>query len=81
LAVSQAVMLKRASPGVVMRPSALLAVAVSGGAAVAIGLALPVHPVIGAAVAVLVYLALLKLLRRLPPELGEVLGGMLPGGR
>jgi O-antigen/teichoic acid export membrane protein len=81
LAISQAVMLKRASPGVVMRPSALLAVAVSGGAAVAVGLTLPVHPVIGAAVAVLVYLALLKLLRRLPPELGEVLGGMLPGVR
>jgi hypothetical protein len=36
-----------------------------------------VHPLIGASVAVAVYLAVLKLLGRLPPELGEVLSGLL----
>jgi O-antigen/teichoic acid export membrane protein len=77
LALSQAVMLRRAAPGVAMRLGMVLAVAVSGGAAVAVGLALPVHPVIGAAVAVAVYLAILRLLGRLPPELGEILTGML----
>jgi O-antigen/teichoic acid export membrane protein len=77
LALSQAVMLRRAAPGVPMRLGTVLAAAVSGGAAVAVGLALPVHPVIGVAVAVAVYLAILRLLGRLPPELGEILTGLL----
>jgi len=77
LALSQAVMLRRAAPGVAMRASTVVAVAVGGGAAVAVGLALPVHPLIGASVAVAVYLTILRLLGRLPPELGELLSGLL----
>ncbi|HLB22261.1 MAG TPA: oligosaccharide flippase family protein [Solirubrobacteraceae bacterium] len=77
LALSQAVMLRRAAPGVAMRLGTILAVAVGGGAAVAVGLALPVHPLVGASVAVAVYLAILRLLGRLPPELGELLSGLL----
>jgi O-antigen/teichoic acid export membrane protein len=77
LALSQAVMLRRAAPGVAMRASTVVAVAVGGGAAVAVGLALPVHPLIGAPVAVAVYLTILRLLGRLPPELGELLSGLL----
>lgn len=75
LALSQATMLRRAAPGVVMRITSVLAVAVAGGVAVASGLLLPVHPLIGASVAGLVYLGTLKLLGRLPPELRELLSG------
>ncbi len=82
LAISQAVLLKRAAPGVPMRPGTLLAVALAGGAAAAIGLALPVHPVIAVAVAAVVYLGIVRLLGRFPPEVFEVLGGALGrGGR
>jgi O-antigen/teichoic acid export membrane protein len=77
LALSQVAMLRRAKPGVPMRLGTVLAVAVAGGAAAAVGLLLPVHPLIAVAVAVVVYLAVLRLVGRLPSEVGEVLGGVL----
>ncbi len=81
LALSQAVMLKRAVPAVPMPLSTVAAVALAGGAAVAVGVALPVHPVIGVIVASLVYCGVLKLLGRFPPEVREVLGSVLgPAG-
>ncbi|HTA36254.1 MAG TPA: hypothetical protein VK761_06025, partial [Solirubrobacteraceae bacterium] len=57
------------------------AVALAAGAGAAVGLALPVHPVLGAAIAVVIYAAILKLLRRFPPEVREVLGGVLASRR
>ncbi len=79
LAVSQAVLLRRAAPGVQLRPSTILVVALAGGVAVAIGLLLPVHPLIAVAAASLVYFAILRLLGRFPPEVREVLAGWLGG--
>jgi O-antigen/teichoic acid export membrane protein len=73
LAVSQALMLKRAAPGVPMRASSIVVVAFAGGAAVAVGLLLPVHPLIGVAVASAVFFAITGLLGRFPPEAREVL--------
>ncbi len=75
LAISQAVMLRRAAPGVQLRLSALAVAALAGAAAVAVGLALPVHPLIGVTIASLVYFAVLKLLGRFPAEVLEVLSG------
>jgi O-antigen/teichoic acid export membrane protein len=76
LALSQAVLLKRAAPGVRMSAGSVVAVAIAAGAGAAVGLALPVHPVLGVAIAVVVYLAILRLLGRFPPEAREVLGGL-----
>jgi O-antigen/teichoic acid export membrane protein len=81
LALGQATMLKRAAPGVRMSAVSVLAVALAAGAGAAVGLALPVHPVLGAAIAVVIYAAILKLLRRFPPEVREVLGGVLASRR
>ncbi len=81
LAVSQAVMLKRAASAVVLRISTVAVIALAGGAAVAIGLALPVHPLIGVVVASVVYLVALRLLRRFPPEVREVLAGWIGAAR
>jgi O-antigen/teichoic acid export membrane protein len=77
LALSQVVMLKRAAPGVAMPISTVAAVALAGSAAVAVGVVLPVHPAIGVVVASLVYFSILKLLRRFPPEVREVLSGWI----
>jgi O-antigen/teichoic acid export membrane protein len=76
LALSQATMLKRAALGVRMSASSVIAVAIAAGAGGAVGLALPVHPVLGAAIALVIYLAILRLLGRFPPEVREVLGGL-----
>jgi O-antigen/teichoic acid export membrane protein len=81
LALAQAMLLKRAAPGVRMSLVSVLAIALAAGAGAAVGLALPVHPVIGAAIAVVVYATILKLLRRFPPEVREVLGGVLGSRR
>jgi hypothetical protein len=70
-------MLKRAAPGVAMPISTVAAVALAGSAAVAVGVVLPVHPAIGVVVASLVYFSILKLLRRFPPEVREVLSGWI----
>jgi O-antigen/teichoic acid export membrane protein len=75
LAVSQVVMLKRAAPGVAMRPGTVAAVALAGVAGAAAGLLLPIHPILGAALAVVVYVGVLSLLGRLPAEVGELFGG------
>jgi hypothetical protein len=48
---------------------------VAGAVAVAAGIALPVHPVIGILVGSVVYFAILKLLGRFPPEVREILFG------
>jgi O-antigen/teichoic acid export membrane protein len=73
LGISQAVMLKRASQGTPLRlGTAAIVLLVAVGAA-ALGLALPVHPLIAAFVASIVYFALLRLLGRFPPELLELL--------
>jgi O-antigen/teichoic acid export membrane protein len=77
LAVSQVVMLKRASPGVRMPLATVAAVALAGGLGAFSGLVLPIHPVLGALVASGVYVGVLRLLGRLPPEAGELLGGRL----
>jgi len=77
LAVSQVIMLKRAAPGVRMRLGTVGAVALAGGAGAASGLLLPIHPVLGALVASLVYIGVLRLLGRLPAEVGELFGGRL----
>jgi O-antigen/teichoic acid export membrane protein len=73
LAVSQAVMLRRAADGVALPLMTVVAAGVAGGAAVAVGLLLPVHPLIGIVVASAVYFAILALLGRFPPEVAEIL--------
>lgn len=79
LAVSQAAMLRRVAPSVPL-PLATIAVAgLAGGAAVASGLVLPVHPLIGVLVASIVYFGALRLLGRFPPEVREVLSARAPG--
>jgi len=75
LAVSQMVMLKRASRGVDLSWATIAVAAVAGAVAVVVGLALPVHPLIGVLVASVVYFAILKLLGRFPPEVREILFG------
>jgi len=77
LALSQVVLLKRAAPGVPLSPLALAVAALAGGLAVLAGIAAPVHPLIGIVIASAVYFAALKLLRRFPPEVGELLAGRL----
>jgi O-antigen/teichoic acid export membrane protein len=77
LALSTAVMLKRASAQVRLPALALLVAALAGGLAALAGIAAPVHPLIGIVLASAVYFALLKLLGRFPPEVGEVLAGRL----
>ncbi|HTZ87489.1 MAG TPA: oligosaccharide flippase family protein [Solirubrobacteraceae bacterium] len=73
LAVSQAVMLRRVAPRVPLPLTTFAVAALAGGAAVAAGLALPVHPLIGVLVASIVYFGLLRLLGHFPPEVREVL--------
>jgi len=77
LAVSQAVMLKRAAPAVAIPLRTAAIVALAGGGAVAVGVALPVHPLIGVAVASALYFLALKLFRLFPPEVREVLSGWI----
>lgn len=77
LAIGQAVLLARNAPGVRLRLSTLAVVGLAGGAAVALGLALPVHPLIGVAAASVAYFGLLRLFGRFPPEVREVLTGWL----
>ncbi len=73
LALTQATILTRVAPDVRLSVIALPIVAVAGLLAVGAGLAAPVHPVIGAIVASVVYVAVLRLLGRFPPEAREVL--------
>jgi O-antigen/teichoic acid export membrane protein len=73
LTISQAAMLKRASPGTPLRASTAAIVALAAAASAAIGIALPIHPLLAVLAASLVYFALLRLLGRFPPELRELL--------
>lgn len=73
LAVGQTVLLMRAAPSTRLPLSAVPLAALAGGAAVAAGVALPVHPVIGVFVASAVYLAVLAAVGRFPAEVAEVL--------
>jgi O-antigen/teichoic acid export membrane protein len=77
LAASQMIMLKRAAPGVRIAIGTIVAVALAAGAGVLVGLELPIHPVLGALAACVVYLGALRLLGRLPAEIGELLGGLV----
>ncbi len=77
LALSQAVMLKRAAPTVRIPVRTAAIVALCGATAVAVGLVLPVHPLIGVFVASVVYFLALRLFGRFPPEVREVLGGWI----
>ena len=72
LAVSQAVMLRRAAAGVSLPLGTIAVAAVAGGAAAALGLALPVHPLLGVLLASIAYFAILALLGRFPPEIREI---------
>jgi O-antigen/teichoic acid export membrane protein len=73
LALSQAVMLRRAAGGIVLPLTTVGAAAAAGGAAVTVGVLLPVHPLIGIVVASAVYFGVLQLLGRFPPEVAEIL--------
>ncbi len=75
LAASQVTMLKRAAPGVNVSLTSIVVVTFAGAVGALAGLALPIHPVLGALVACLVYACVLRLLGRLPAEAREVLGG------
>jgi O-antigen/teichoic acid export membrane protein len=77
LAISVAVMLRRASSEVRLSAGTAATAALAGGLAVLAGIAAPVHPLIGIVLASAVYFATLKLLGRFPPEVGEILAGRL----
>jgi O-antigen/teichoic acid export membrane protein len=77
LALSQVVLLKRASPAVALSPLAVLVAVLAGGLAVLAGVAAPVHPLIGIAIASAIYFAVLRLFGRFPPEAREILAGRL----
>ncbi len=77
LAASQAVMLKRASPAVKLSLGAIAVAALAGGVSALAGIALPVHPLIGIVIASVIYFLMLKLLRRFPPEVREILAGRI----
>jgi O-antigen/teichoic acid export membrane protein len=75
LALGVAVALKRADPAVQLPLSTAAIVAFAACAAIAVGLTLPVHPLIGVAIASGLYFVGLKLLGRFPPEVRELLAG------
>jgi O-antigen/teichoic acid export membrane protein len=77
LAISTAVMLRRASSQVKLSAGTVAVVALAGGLAVLAGIGAPVHPLIGIVIASTIYFATLKLLGRFPPEVGEILTGRL----
>lgn len=67
--------LLQAEPDVRIAPLIVPGVLLAGAASVGLGLVLPVHPVIGAAVASCLYFALLRMIGRFPAEVGELLTG------
>ncbi|HWH12734.1 MAG TPA: oligosaccharide flippase family protein [Solirubrobacteraceae bacterium] len=78
LAVAVAVLLVRVRPDLRLPFPALGVAALAGAAAVAVGLLLPVPAVAQTLVAALVYLAALRLMGRLPPEIGELVRSRRP---
>jgi O-antigen/teichoic acid export membrane protein len=83
LALVSAVLLIRALPHGRLPLVAVPVAVLAGGAAVATGLLLPIEPIAGAVLATGVFLAVLALCRRFPPELLELLAGLRArmGGR
>jgi O-antigen/teichoic acid export membrane protein len=75
LAVSQAVLLKRASPGVELSLSTVAVAGLAGAVAVILGVLTPVHPLVGVLVASVAYFLMLRLSGRFPAEVGEILAG------
>jgi len=51
--------------------------ALAGGAGLLVGLLLPIHPLLGALLASVVYFGVLRLLGRFPGEVRELLGARL----
>jgi O-antigen/teichoic acid export membrane protein len=76
LALSQAVLLKRALPGGSLPFLRVATAGLAAGIGALIGVLLPVHPLIGVLVASVIYFGLLRLLGSFPPEVGEILGGL-----
>jgi len=75
LALLVAVVLIRAIPQLRLRLDVVAVAAAAGAAALAAGLALPAPSLVQAIVAAFVYLAALKLMRRLPPEAHQLVRG------
>jgi O-antigen/teichoic acid export membrane protein len=76
LALVSALLLIRTLPAGRLPLSIVPIAALAGGAAVASGLLLPIGPIAGALLATAVFLAVLALCRRFPPELLELLAGL-----
>jgi O-antigen/teichoic acid export membrane protein len=76
LATVSALLLIRALPRGRLPLGVIPVAALAGGAAVASGLLLPIDPIAGAVVATGVYLAVLAVCGRFPPELRELLVGL-----
>jgi hypothetical protein len=76
LALSQAILLRRALPGARLPFLSLAAAGLAAGIGALIGVLLPVHPLIGVLVASVIYFGVLRLLGSFPPEVGEILGGL-----
>lgn len=76
LALISAVLLSRTLPETRLPLSTVPVAALAGGAAVAVGLLLPIPSVAGVFVASVVFLVVLALCGRLPRELGELLRGV-----
>lgn len=76
LALVSGVLLIRALPHGRLPLGALPIAGLAGGAGVACGLLAPIGPIAGAVLATGVFLAVLALFRRVPPELGEFLTGL-----
>ena len=68
----------RSSEHVRLPLASLPLIAIAGAVAVGAGFALPVHPVIRATVATLVYAGALRAVGRFPPELREVINRSFP---
>ena len=76
LALISALLLSRKLPDARLPLSAVPLAALAGGAAVAVGLLLPIPAIAGVFVASAVFLGVLALFGRLPHELGELLRGV-----
>jgi O-antigen/teichoic acid export membrane protein len=77
LAIAVAIVLVRSQHEVRLPLSVIPVAALAGGAGLLVGLLLPIHPLLGALVASVVYFGVLRLLGRFPGEVAELLGGRL----
>jgi O-antigen/teichoic acid export membrane protein len=76
LALVSALLLRRALAPMRLPLGVVPVAGLAGAVSVAVGLLLPIHPILGVIVATGVYLSVLLICRRVPPELGELLGGL-----